>query len=126
MASDFITGGIWRTRPVTEEPNLRLRAWSIRRVKKDGHCHFVGYNDAFQEGRVSSHIVEFDPERLRGVTRSGRVYQLSPGMAGTNGDAEYVWSRWCAINGVTNDEEGWEFVDIDQVKTTNDTTSSEG
>lgn len=37
-----ITGGIWATRPVTEQPALTLKSWSVRQLA-DGGRHFVGY-----------------------------------------------------------------------------------
>jgi hypothetical protein len=89
-----IKGGIWGTAPVNEEPEIRLSSWSIRELS-DGDRHFVGYGDG--EGRVSSKIITYDHETKRGVTRSGRVYELV-GNPGVNNDAEYVWACWCVIN----------------------------
>jgi hypothetical protein len=62
--------------------------------------HFVGYNLTEREGRTSSSIVEFDPMTKRGVTESGRVYELV-GSAGHNSDGIYTFNRWCEINGIT-------------------------
>ena len=89
---------VWRTIPVDEEPQIVLRNWSVREIH-DGDRHFVGYHDAGFEGRVSSKILEFDPAKGRGKTRSGRVYQLE-GEPGYHADAEYVWGIWSAINQV--------------------------
>ena len=92
----FITGGIWLTRPVGEEPSITLTDWMIIETFEDTPSrHFVGYNFAGREGRVSSPIVTFDPGTMRGVTHTGRVYELK-GPPGLNMDAEYVLDRWKA------------------------------
>ena len=95
---DIATGGIWATTPVSETPEIVLRSWRVMQLK-DGDRHFVGYNVTEHEGRVSSKIVQFDKETMRGVTASGRVYQLE-GPSGYNGDAIYTWNKWQAINGI--------------------------
>lgn len=92
------TGGIWETSPVTEVPEINLRSWRVIEIE-DGTRHFIGYNETEGEGRVSSAIKTFDKKTMRGLTRSGRVYQLV-GSAGFNGDAMYVWNRWKQINKV--------------------------
>jgi hypothetical protein len=90
----LVTGGIWATRPVSEEPSITLTSWAIIETVEDKPSrHFVGYNFAGREGRVSSPIVTFDAETMRGVTHTSRVYQLQ-GSPGLNGDAEYVLGRW--------------------------------
>ena len=88
---------IWLTRPVDQEPSITLRSWKIIETVEDKtpSRHFVGYNFAGREGRVSSPIVTFDSVALRGVTHTGRVYELS-GSPGLNMDAEYVLDRWKA------------------------------
>jgi hypothetical protein len=87
---------IWLTRPVAIEPSITLTSWKIiETVEPEPSRHFVGYNDAGREGRVSSPIVTFDAEALRGVTHTGRVYELV-GSPGLNGDAQYVLGRWKA------------------------------
>ena len=55
----------------------------------------MGYNFAGREGRVSSPIVTFDAATMRGITHTGRVYELK-GPPGLNMDAEYVLDRWKA------------------------------
>ena len=91
---------VWKTTPVDDEPEIILGSWSVRELP-DGDRHFVGYNYSHGgEGRVSSQILEFDPETLKGRTRSGRVYQLEQHGAGINLDAEYVWNQWKVINRV--------------------------
>ena len=85
---------IWLTRPVSEEPSITLTNWAIiETVEPEPSRHFVGYHGAGREGRVSSPIVTFDAATLRGVTQTGRVYELT-GSPGLNGDAEYVLGRW--------------------------------
>ena len=94
--SMLITGGIWATRPVAEEPSITLTDWKIIETVEDKPSrHFVGYNFAGREGRVSSPIITFDHARLRGTTHTGRVYQLA-GSPGLNGETEYVLGRWKA------------------------------
>jgi len=86
----LVQGGIWNVAPVADEPMTRLSHWRIFLV--DGKdVHFAGY--AGHEGRVCSAIQSFDPVTGRGVTRSGRIYELV-GESGFNGDAMYVWQRW--------------------------------
>ncbi|MCW5595862.1 MAG: hypothetical protein KIT42_08320 [Rhodocyclaceae bacterium] len=95
---------VWAVAPVSETPELTLCAWQIVETDKQER-HFVGYNLNDREGRVSSAITQFDPETLTGVTRSGRIYQLT-GKPGIDEDALYVWRRWCSFNGVKS----WRYV----------------
>lgn len=90
---------IWKVTPVSEVPEIVLADFSIIEVD-DGVRHFVGYNCTEREGRVSSAIVQFDIDRRRGVTRSGRVYELQ-GEPGWNSDAEYTWAAWRRLYQVT-------------------------
>jgi hypothetical protein len=92
-----VTGGLWATAHVSQQPELTLQAWSVRQLA-DGERHFVGWCRENHEGRVSSAVVEFDPSTTRGRTKTGRVYELS-GRPGFDGDAEYVWQNWLRING---------------------------
>jgi hypothetical protein len=93
----LVSGGIWRTAPVSQSPQIVLESWTIRQLA-NGDRHFVGWNCTDHEGRASSKIVTFDPTSLRGVTRSGRVYELR-GRPGHDRDAEHVWASWLRING---------------------------
>ena len=114
---------IWRTNPVKEEPEILLSSWSVRELS-NGDRHFVGYNFADGgEGRVSSKILEFDPQTLKGKTRSGRVYQLDRYSQGYNADAEYVWNRWKAINKVEAFEDVTEKV-LEEIKDATNTTKN--
>lgn len=98
------TGGLWKTRPVVDQPGLTLRSWSVRQLP-DGDRHFVGWCIENREGRVSSKIEAFDANTKRGFTSTGRVYELA-GPPGYDRDAEYVWDAWKRINCVTD------FIDV--------------
>jgi hypothetical protein len=95
---------IWATTSVNSVPEIELRSWSVFEVASDEWenrtRHFVGYNVTECEGRVSSAIVQWDAATRRGVTASGRVYQLV-GETGFDWDAQYVWSRWKDLNRIT-------------------------
>lgn len=87
---------IWKPASVDQEPETRLLNWRVMLVEgKD--THFVGR--ANWEGRVCSAVQTYDPKTKRGVTKSGRVYELL-GPSGFDRDAMYVWSRWMHINGL--------------------------
>lgn len=88
---------IWTTRPVDTQPSLTLVRWRIFQ-RENGRLHFVGYCPENYEGRVSSAIQQFDPVTRRGVTQSGRVYELSGG-SGFDEDAMYIWELWSRANG---------------------------
>jgi hypothetical protein len=93
---------VWKPADVTQEPETKLINWQVYKVfiKEIGEytIHFNGYTmDAYGEGRVSSPVVEFDKNTMRGVTRSGRVYELVD-APGSNKDAQYIWHRWLGIN----------------------------
>jgi len=94
---------VWKPADVTEEPETKLINWQVYKVfiKDLGQqtLHFNGYTiGKFSEGRVCSPVTTFDKNTMRGVTRSGRVYELI-GKPGFHRDAEYVWNRWLAMNG---------------------------
>ena len=95
--------GIWRPADVTQEPETKLVDWQVYKVYLEQlgeyTMHFNGYTlDAYGEGRVCSPVVEFDKNTMRGVTKSGRIYELV-GAPGFNHDADYVWCRWLGLNG---------------------------
>jgi len=92
---------IWRTKPVVDQPEVRLTHWQIIRLP-DGAIYVAGYNAGEREGRVSGTLIAFDPPSRRIRTRSGRIYHLE-GEQGWHGDAEYVLRHWCAINKVGAD-----------------------
>jgi hypothetical protein len=89
---------IWRIASVSQDPNVSLSSWRILETD-EGSKHFVGSNRLDHTGCVSSAVSAFDPFALRGVTRSGRVYQLI-GHSGWDRSAQYVWERWCKVNDV--------------------------
>ncbi|MGE8165981.1 hypothetical protein ACQKRQ_38300 [Paraburkholderia sp. NPDC080076] len=76
---------------VDDDPVVSLESWSIRE-SNTGARHFVGFNLAERDGRVSTTIISFDSTTRTGVTASGRRYVLV-GRAGFDKDAEYVW-QW--------------------------------
>ena len=95
--------GIWKPADVTQEPETKLVDWQVYKVYLEQlgeyTMHFNGYTlGAYGEGRVCSPVVEFDKNTMRGVTQSGRIYELV-GAPGVNRDAEYVWRRWLGLNG---------------------------
>ena len=99
---------IWKTTSVADTPEIVLSQWRIVEVTSpywDGASrHFTGYNETEREGRASSEIKEFDSSTMCGVTNSGRIYKLI-GAPGYNGDGEYVWARWKAINHVETEKD---------------------
>jgi hypothetical protein len=88
---------VWKPAPVEEVPSVVLRDWKVIELS-NGDRHFVGWDIAGFQGRVSSKIVQFDKEFMRGVTRSGRCYQLDK-FPGDDPDAGYVLQAWLKING---------------------------
>ncbi|WP_080431611.1 hypothetical protein [Burkholderia ubonensis] len=89
---------LWKIGPVAVEPEVSIARWRVLEID-DGTRHFVGADERDFSGRVSSAIVAFDYETLRGKTRSGRAYQLV-GNPGRSDNADYVWQRWCEVNEV--------------------------
>lgn len=106
---------IWGLPPVEAMPERWLDSWTvIKIVQTNGNedcfgLHFVGRDRQESNGAVSSKIDRFDPVRMRGVTRSGRVYQLVGGP-GFNADAEYVMQNWCRFNQVEPSDATDEFI----------------
>jgi len=67
--------------------------------------NFVGYNAAKSEGRVSSAIVNFDKEKMEGITTSGQVYHLD-GDNGRGGlEGRQVFREWIRINDIKGSHE---------------------
>lgn len=87
---------LWKTRPIDEEPVIRLQRWRILRTDA-GSEHFVGFHSDGRSGRVSSDIQQLERGARRGVTSSGRIYVLD-GPSVWNTQAEYVWAHWCGVN----------------------------
>jgi hypothetical protein len=88
------------TRPVDDVPRRELQRWRIF-LTNAGTRHFVGCSPGAWTGRVSSAIEQFDVVGRRGLTRSGRVYQLV-GPSAFHPDADYVWQQWCSVNKVVS------------------------
>ena len=99
---------IWPIASVAECPEIMLQLWQIFEVqfpqKPNRTRHFVGFSVRERAGQVSSAIQQFDPQTMRGVTESGRVYQLQ-GPPGWDADADHTWRRWKSICGITNEVE---------------------
>ncbi|HET7552358.1 MAG TPA: hypothetical protein VFK04_13800 [Gemmatimonadaceae bacterium] len=93
---EVAAGGVWAARPISDQPGLRLARWQIYAVQQI--FVFVGYNLDDREGRVSSAIQSLDVTARRGVTESGRVYELV-GEPGRDGDGEWVFSVWLRMFG---------------------------
>lgn len=101
LAREMIRNSVWAAAPVEEEPEVRLSKWQVYAV--GGGRHFVGYNTTLGEGRVSSVIQSFDRQTRRGVTASGRVYELV-GPPGHDPDAEWVFRTWLRIQGLSRND----------------------
>lgn len=106
---------IWGTAPVEAEPQKWLEAWQVFKVVKTSGfedrfgLHFVGRNSIEVNGAVSSKIESFDPVTMRGITNSGRIYQLI-GLPGYCDDAQYVFGNWCRFNRVEVENATEEFI----------------
>jgi hypothetical protein len=91
---------VWSVLGVSAEPEMSISDWQILETQK-GARHFAGNNVRDYTGRVSTAIQEFDFALLRGVTSSGRVYQLV-GPPGCSANGQFIWERWCTVNGITS------------------------
>ena len=89
---------LWSIGSLASEPEVAIANWRVLEIDA-GTRHFVGADERDFSGRVSSSIVAFDRETLRGQTLSGRIYQLV-GNPGRSDNADYVWQRWCEVNEV--------------------------
>lgn len=99
LAKATIATSIWRPDSVTDEPEVKLTQWRVYLVKANidstgDTIHFVGsVGYRYSEGRVCSPVQTYDPTTKKGITRSGRIYELV-GQSGHNRDALYVWNHW--------------------------------
>ena len=94
---------LWTFGTVESELHVRLMDWRVMEATYADSAepctqHFVGC-DSYGSGRVSSAIASLDIARRRGVTKSGRVYELI-GRWGGHSNADYVWRSFCEINGI--------------------------
>jgi hypothetical protein len=100
---------IWTTTPIEQTPELQLATWRVFEVESErweGKTrHFVGYNLTEREGRVSSKIETFDKDTNKGITESGRVYELVGEPGSGSSDGMYTFNRWCNINKITKVED---------------------
>jgi hypothetical protein len=91
---------LWKVASIEDQPSVKLYDWKIMKMQEGSY--FAG-NEGVGAGRVSTEIVEYDPDKKIGRTKSGRVYQLlgdeSPNLSR---DASYVWDRYKQINNLTD------------------------
>lgn len=99
IVADTIHGG----EGTSQRPYIGLIIWQVIEIDA-GTRHFVGYDIAASEGRVSTPILRFDSTTRAGVTASGRVYALL-GPPGHDKDAHYVWGLWKRVNGVKSERD---------------------
>ena len=97
---------LWTFGTVESEPHVRLMDWRVMEATYADNAepctrHFVGSDPYDGTGRVSSAIASFDIQKRRGITRSGRVYELL-GRSRGDSNAEYVWKSFCNINGISS------------------------
>lgn len=97
---------IWTFGTVESEPQVRLADWRVLEAtyaESEKPCtrHFVGCDPYDGSGRVSSAIASLDIQNRRGITKSGRTYELA-GRPGSNSNTEYLWDAFCRINGVVS------------------------
>lgn len=122
---------VWKQAPVEIEPEKFLLNWSIARIVRIdpaahfqnglGTYHFVGEDRRYQNGAVSSTIIKFDPITMRGMTESGRIYQLDGMPDAIRGfqDSHYTLSGWEKINRVECEDATQEFVNLYGIDLTN-------
>lgn len=86
---------IWSTIPATIEPHLILEEWFVFETEPErGERHFLGMRKDAGYVRISSPIKNFDRTTMRGVTSTGRCYQLV-GPPGWTSDMSYLLLNWC-------------------------------
>ncbi|HEX7908675.1 MAG TPA: hypothetical protein VF534_11370 [Paraburkholderia sp.] len=91
---------IWSSPPVELQPMVFLSCWQVMETD-DGSRYFIGHNMERGSGRASTRIVKFDPTTRRGVTGSGRIYELV-GESGVDTAANYLWAVTCAQTGMSS------------------------
>lgn len=96
---------IWSVESIDSEPEIVLVDWIIFEVnsqhRQQKTSHFVGYNLCGREGRVSSAIVQFDREKMIGMTKSGRIYNLKGPQGTGSPDGLHTWNYWCLHSKIT-------------------------
>jgi hypothetical protein len=114
---------VWSIDTIKIRPTVTLTDWAVFEVPLRGSDqpwtrHLAGWSCEDHHGQVCSAVERFDPRTASCVTESGRVYRLR-GNPGLNGDAEYVWNRWKAIAGITEEREVTQEV-VESLRTAND------
>jgi len=95
---------IWSAASVNNQPQVQLTNWTIKKMKEGNF--FIGDEVGMRgSGRVSTAIVTYDETTKKGVTQSGRVYELL-GNEGHSSDGEYVWGRYKVYNKLTELDDG--------------------
>ena len=100
MHIETLNAGYWPVPSPVVHAEAFLTSWKIVELP-EGDWHFMGYETTYHEGRVTSKVVEFNPENMTGKTHSGRFYTLQ-GPPGHDGDAAYVWRQWARHNKVVS------------------------
>lgn len=117
---------IWSQPPVAIEPEKWLASWQIYKAISSKYpmsnfgYHIVGFDVRGRHGAVSSKLEQFDPLKMRGITQSGRIYQLL-GEPGVDPDAQYTLEGWSKQNQVVMQEATEEFIqhfqiDLEQIR----------
>jgi len=91
---------IWTSPPVELQPMVFLFRWQVMETD-EGFRYFIGHNMETMSGRASTRIEKFDPTTRRGVTGSGRIYELV-GESGVDTAANYLWAVTCAQTGMSS------------------------
>lgn len=99
--------GIWISPPVELQPMVFLSCWQVMETD-DGSRYFIGHNMERGSGRASTRIVKFDPTTRRGVTGSGRIYELV-GESSADIPANYLWAVTCAQTGTSSTDVSSEY-----------------
>ncbi|MFM0515859.1 MULTISPECIES: hypothetical protein [Caballeronia] len=91
----------WPTTPATIEPRIFLEQWFVFETEPArGERHLLGMKQDAGYARISSPIKNFDRSTMRGVTSTGRCYQLV-GPPGWTSDMSYLLLSWCEKHRVT-------------------------
>ena len=106
MGATNMTG--WRSGTIGEDAHIVLTDWAVMQVSLGGADgavtrHFIGIRGGRPpRAQVSSPVVTFDPHSVRGVTESGRIYQLN-GFSPVSVAVLATWTRWKEINRIVDD-----------------------
>ena len=101
LPADLVSNSIARPGP---ETRVVIDNWSVREVLIAGEAtrHLCG--TVFGVGRVCSPIQDFNKEKMEFTTGSGKIYETIGWPSSGHNDAEFVWSKWCSLNGIENHE----------------------